>query len=212
MNDVIELPDSTSLGAIGQPLRRKEDERLLTGRGRFSDDFTVPGQTYAAVVRSPHPHARIVEIDTRRALAMPGVLGILTGQDCAADGLSPIPHNPMPQTRYDMKLTGPGGGPIFIGPQMLLPSDRVRHVGEAVAVVVAETARFRTPPRRSRSTIGNCRGSRRSRTRLPWVPPRCGTRFPTTSWSTLFLTMRRRQSAPSLSPITSSRWNSMSVG
>ena len=140
MNDVIELPDSTSLGAIGQPLRRKEDERLLTGRGRFSDDFTVPGQTYAAVVRSPHPHARIVEIDTRRALAMPGVLGILTGQDCAADGLSPIPHNPVPQTRYDMKLTGPGGGPIFIGPQMLLPFDRVRHVGEAVAVVVAETA------------------------------------------------------------------------
>jgi carbon-monoxide dehydrogenase large subunit len=140
MNDVIELPDSTSLGAIGQPLRRKEDERLLTGRGRFSDDFSLLGQTYAAVVRSPHPHARIVEIDTRRALAMPGVLGILTGQDCAADGLSPIPHNPVPQTRYDMKLTGPGGGPIFIGPQMLLPSDRVRHVGEAVAVVVAETA------------------------------------------------------------------------
>jgi hypothetical protein len=59
MNDVIELPDSTSLGAIGQPLRRKEDERLLTGRGRFSDDFTLPGQSYAAVVRSPHPHARI---------------------------------------------------------------------------------------------------------------------------------------------------------
>ena len=140
MNDVIELPDSTSLGAIGQPLRRKEDERLLTGRGRFSDDFTLPGQSYAVVVRSPHPHARIVEIDTRRALAMPGVLGILTGQDCAADGLSPIPHNPVPQTRYDMKLTGPGGGPIFIGPQMLLPSDKVRHVGEAVAVVVAETA------------------------------------------------------------------------
>jgi aerobic carbon-monoxide dehydrogenase large subunit len=91
MNDVIDLPDLTSLGAIGQPLRRKEDERLLTGRGRFSDDFTLPGQTYAAVVRSPHPHARIVKIDTRRALAMPGVLGILTGQDRAADGLSPIP-------------------------------------------------------------------------------------------------------------------------
>jgi aerobic carbon-monoxide dehydrogenase large subunit len=140
MNDVIDLPDLTSLGAIGQPLRRKEDERLLTGRGRFSDDFTLPGQTYAAVVRSPHPHARIVNIDTPRALAMPGVLGILTGQECAADGLSPIPHNPVPQTRYDMKLTGPGGGPIFIGPQMLLPFDRVRHVGEAVAVVVAETA------------------------------------------------------------------------
>ena len=140
MNDVIELPDSTSLGAIGQPLRRKEDERLLTGRGRFSDDFALRGQTCAAIVRSPHPHARIVKIDSRRTLAMPGVLGIPTGQDCAADGLSPIPHNPVPQTRYDMKLTGRGGGPIFIGPQMLLPSDRVRHVGEAVAVVVAETA------------------------------------------------------------------------
>jgi CO/xanthine dehydrogenase Mo-binding subunit len=73
MNDVIELPNLTSLGAIGQPLRRKEDERLLTGRGRFSDDFTLPGQSYAVVVRSPHPHARIVEIDTRRALAMPGI-------------------------------------------------------------------------------------------------------------------------------------------
>src|SRR6478672_9154623 len=89
MNDVIELPDSTSLGAIGQPLRRKEDERLLTGRGRFSDDFSLLGQTYAAVVRSPHPHARIVEIDTRRALAMPGVLGILAdpAQPSAADPL-----------------------------------------------------------------------------------------------------------------------------
>src|ERR1700730_12894844 len=140
MNDVIELPDSTSRGAIGQPLRRKEDGRLLTGGGRFSDDFTLPRQTYAAVVRSPHPHARIVKIDTRRALAMPGVLGILSGQDRAAGRLSPIPHNPVPQTRDDMKLTGPGGGPIFIGPQMLLPSDRVRHVGEAVGVVVADTA------------------------------------------------------------------------
>src|ERR1700726_1902356 len=197
MNDVIELPDSTSLGAIGQPLRRKEDERLLTGRGRFSDDFTVPGQTYAAVVRSPHPHARIVEIDTRRALAMPGVLGILTGQDCAADGLSPIPHNPVPQTRYDMKLTGPGGGPIFIGPQMLLPSDRVRHVGEAVAVVVAETAL------QAQDAAEEVAVDYRE---LPWiaqikdaltrVPPRCGTRSPTTSWSTLFLATRRRPSAP----------------
>jgi carbon-monoxide dehydrogenase large subunit len=140
MNDAIDLPDLKSLGAIGQPLRRKEDERLLTGRGRFSDDFTLPGQSYAAIVRSPHPHARIGHIDTRATVAMPGVLGVFTGEDCAADGLKPIPHSPVPQTRYDMKLTGPGGDPIFIGPQMLLPADRVRHVGEAVAVVVAETA------------------------------------------------------------------------
>jgi carbon-monoxide dehydrogenase large subunit len=71
---------------------------------------------------------------------MPGVLGVFAGQDCLADKLAPIPHSPVPSTRYDMKLTGPGGGPIFIGPQMLLPADKVCHVGEAVAMVVAETA------------------------------------------------------------------------
>jgi len=87
MNDAIDLPDLKSLGAIGQPLRRKEDERLLTGRGRFSDDFTLPGQSYAAIVRSPHPHARIGHIDTRATVAMPGVLGVFTGEDCAADGV-----------------------------------------------------------------------------------------------------------------------------
>jgi carbon-monoxide dehydrogenase large subunit len=140
MNDVIELPDIRGLGAVGQPVRRREDKRLLTGRGRFSDDFSLPGQVYAAIVRSPHPHARIGRIDTAAAAAMPGVIGVLTGRDCIADGLAPIPHNPVPQTRYDMKLTGPGSGPIFIGPQMLLPADKVRHVGEAVAVVVADTA------------------------------------------------------------------------
>ncbi|MGA8380238.1 MAG: xanthine dehydrogenase family protein molybdopterin-binding subunit [Stellaceae bacterium] len=129
-----------SLGAIGQPVRRKEDERLLTGRGRFTDDFTLPGQAYAAIVRSPHPHARIVKIDAGKAMAVPGVLGVFTGEDCLADGLQPIPHTPVPSTRYDMKLTGPDGGPIFIGPQMLLPADKVRHVGEAVAMLVAETA------------------------------------------------------------------------
>ena len=137
---MIELPDLKNLGAIGQPVRRKEDERLLTGRGRFSDDFTLPGQAYAAIVRSPHPHARIIRVDVRHAVAMPGVLGVFSGEDCAANGLAPIPHSPVPQTRYDMKLTGPGGGPIFIGPQMLVPADRVRHVGEAVALVVAEAA------------------------------------------------------------------------
>jgi aerobic carbon-monoxide dehydrogenase large subunit len=140
MNDAIDIPDLQRLGAIGQPLRRKEDQRLLTGEGRFSDDFTLPGQTYMAIVRSPYPHARIVRIGVRRAAAMPGVLGVFAGQDCLADGLSPIPHSPVPSTRYDLKLTGPGGGPIFVGPQMLLPVDKVRHVGEAVAMSVAETA------------------------------------------------------------------------
>src|SRR5580658_10148786 len=107
MNDAIDIAALQNLGAIGQPLRRKEDQRLLTGKGRFSDDFILPGQAYAAIVRSPHPHARIAVIDTRRAQAMPGLLSVFTGGDCAADGLAPIPHSPVPSTRYDMKLTGP---------------------------------------------------------------------------------------------------------
>jgi carbon-monoxide dehydrogenase large subunit len=124
---------------IGKPIRRAEDERLVTGRGRFSDDFVLAGQTYAAMVRSPFPHARIGVIDATRANAMPGVLGVFTGADCLADRLAPIPHDPLPKTRYDMKLSGPGGRSVFIGPHLLLPADRARHVGEAVAMVVAET-------------------------------------------------------------------------
>ena len=124
---------------IGQPMRRTEDERLITGKGRFSDDFRLDGQTYAAIVRSPHPHARIAGIDTARARAMPGVLGVFTGADCLADRLAPIPHDPLPKTKYDMKLHAPGGGQVFIGPHLLLPADTARHVGEAVAMVVAQT-------------------------------------------------------------------------
>jgi aerobic carbon-monoxide dehydrogenase large subunit len=122
---------------IGKPLPRKEDERLVTGKGRFSDDFNLDGQVYAAMVRSPHPHARIVAIDIAAAKAIPGVVGVFTGADCAADGLKPIPHDPLPKTKYDMKLTGPGGGAMFAGPHLLLPADRARYVGEAVVMVVA---------------------------------------------------------------------------
>lgn len=127
-------------GPIGQPLRRTEDARLLRGAGRFSDDASLPGQAYAAMVRSPHPHARIVAIDGAAARAMPGVVGVFTGADLAADGLAPIPHGPLPSNRYDLRLRAPDGGPVFVGPHLLLPVDRARHVGEAVAMVVAETA------------------------------------------------------------------------
>ena len=124
---------------IGRPIRRKEDPRLLTGRGQFSDDFHLPGEAHAVMVRSPHPHARIKGIDKSAALAMPGVLGVFTGADVAADGLKPIPHSPAPTTKYDLKLTGPGGSKIFDGPHYLLPAGKARHVGEAVAMVVAGT-------------------------------------------------------------------------
>jgi carbon-monoxide dehydrogenase large subunit len=124
---------------IGKPMPRKEDARLITGKGRFTDDYSLDGQTYAAMVRSPYPHARIVAIDAARAKAMPGVLGVFTGADCAADRLNPIPHDPLPKTKYDMKLTAPNGGAVFIGPHLLLPADKARHVGEAVAMVVGET-------------------------------------------------------------------------
>src|SRR6202043_3689133 len=132
-------PDETGSRFIGKPMPRKEDARLITGKGRFTDDFNLDGQSYAVMVRSPHPHARIVAIDAAAAKAMPGVLGVFTGADCAADKLGPIPHDPVPKTKFDMKLTGPGGGAVFIGPNALLPADKARHVGEAVAMVVAET-------------------------------------------------------------------------
>ena len=66
MNEQMKFPAGTAFGSIGHPIRRKEDARLLTGKGRFTDDFSIDGQTYAAMVRSPHPHARIVRIETRR--------------------------------------------------------------------------------------------------------------------------------------------------
>jgi len=132
-------PADISFRFIGQPIVRKEDARLTTGRGRFSDDFSVDGQAYAVMLRSPHAHARILGIDARRAKAMPGVLGVFTGADCLADGLTAIPHDPLPKTKYDMKLEAAGGGALFIGPHLLLPADKARHVGEAVAMVVAET-------------------------------------------------------------------------
>ena len=132
-------PDETGYRFIGKPLPRKEDARLITGKGRFTDDFNLDGQTYAVMVRSPYPHARIVAIDAVAAKKMPGVLGVFIGADCAADKLGPIPHDPVPKTKFDMKLTGHGGSAVFIGPNMLLPADKARHVGEAVAMVVAET-------------------------------------------------------------------------
>src|SRR6185295_13710765 len=125
---------------FGRPIPRKEDARLVTGRGRFSDDFNLPGQTYAHLVRSPHAHARVLSIDASAALAMPGVLAVLTGRDAAADGLASIPHKPVPTNPNEFPLGGRDGGHVLVTPHPPLANDTVRFAGEAVAMVIAETA------------------------------------------------------------------------
>ena len=119
---------------IGKPVPRKEDDRLLRGEGRFADDVSMPGQAWACIVRSPHAHARILAIDTSDALALPGVLAVLTGADALADGLRPIPCTPISANPHEVKIT-----PIFLAPYPLISADRARYVGQAVAMVVAET-------------------------------------------------------------------------
>ncbi len=125
---------------FGKPVRRVEDARLVTGRGTFSDDVNLPGQAYAAFVRSPHAHARIVRIDGAAALKIPGVIAVLTGADAAADGLRPIPHIPVPTNPHELTLRNRDGSAPFIDPHRPLPADRARLVGEAVAMVIAKTA------------------------------------------------------------------------
>jgi carbon-monoxide dehydrogenase large subunit len=125
---------------IGSPVRRKEDARLVTGAGCYGDDLNLPGQAHACLVRSPHAHARIRGIDPIAALATPGVIAVLTGADAAADGLQPIPHRPVPTNPHEVPLRSRDGSPFFIAPHPPLPADRARFVGEAVAMVIAETA------------------------------------------------------------------------
>jgi aerobic carbon-monoxide dehydrogenase large subunit len=119
---------------IGQPVRRKEDFRLLTGRGRYGDDLKLPGLAYAAFVRSPYAHARIVAIDSAAA----GALLVLTGADYAAAGLGPIPHNPGLMQPPDLKTRVAGAPPVATR-HWPLPADKARFVGEPVAMVVADT-------------------------------------------------------------------------
>src|SRR6516162_1656717 len=124
---------------IGKPVRRREDARLLTGGGHFADDMNLPGQAYAYMIRSPHAHARIASIDIAPAKRMPGVIAVLTGSDAQRDGLQPIPHRPMPANPHEVPLKSGDGLPFFVAPHPVLAVGKVRHVGEAVAVVVAET-------------------------------------------------------------------------
>ena len=124
---------------IGDSVLRKEDARLLTGCGRYSDDVNIPDQAYAVAVRAPHAHALLCAIDISVARAVPGVLAVLTGADAHADGLKPIPHNATSGTPPDIVLQNRDRSAAAVAPHPVLPVDRVRHVGTAVAFVIAET-------------------------------------------------------------------------
>jgi carbon-monoxide dehydrogenase large subunit len=126
---------------FGKPVRRVEDARFVRGEGRFNDDVNLPGQAYACFVRSPHAHAGIGRIDGGDALAVPGVLAVLTGADAGADGLRPIPHRPVPTNPNEFPLAGrDGAGRVFVDAHAPLPADRARFGGEAVAMVIGESA------------------------------------------------------------------------
>jgi carbon-monoxide dehydrogenase large subunit len=115
---------------IGQAVERVEDARLLTGHGRYTDDIDLDGQAYAVVLRSPHAHAAIRSIDAGAALKAPGVLAVYTAADIKAAGLGTLPCV-IPLKQVD-------GSPLVTPPRPLLADGRVRHVGEPVALVVAE--------------------------------------------------------------------------
>jgi aerobic carbon-monoxide dehydrogenase large subunit len=116
---------------VGQPVRRVEDARLITGQGRYTDDIDLPRSAQAYVLRAPVAHADIRNIDVAAARAMPGVLLILTGEDVVAEGLGDVP--------CASALVNRDGSPRHDTPRPVLAVHKVRHVGEPVALVVAET-------------------------------------------------------------------------
>src|SRR5579872_5233692 len=115
---------------VGQPVRRNEDVRLVTGRGQYVDDLTFDRLVHAYFVRSPHAHAAIKDVDISPAGSMPGVIGALTAEDTAGTGYVAV----------RAPLRNRDGSALPQSPKLLLPKDKVRFSGEAVAMVVAETA------------------------------------------------------------------------
>ncbi|MCV3208755.1 xanthine dehydrogenase family protein molybdopterin-binding subunit [Mesorhizobium sp. YC-39] len=116
---------------VGARVARKEDKRFITGAGRYVDDMVVPGMKHAAFVRSPHAHAQIKKIDVKKAQGMPGVIGVLTGKELKADGIGNLICGWMIHSK--------DGSPMKMGAWSPLAFDKVRYVGDAVVVVVAET-------------------------------------------------------------------------
>ena len=123
------MPDGAQETGIGASVRRFEDQRLLTGKGTYVDDINRPGQTYAHILRSPHAHARIVSIDTSAAVASPGVVAVFTGEDMQVGGLP-----------CGWQIHSQDGSPMHEPPHPALAQGKVRHVGDQVAVVIAESA------------------------------------------------------------------------
>ena len=124
-------PTRPNYQGIGAPLRRVEDRRFLLGRGRFVADIELPGALHCVLVRSPHAHARIRKIDTAAAAAAPGVVAVFTGSDMAADGVLPMRPLWVIRSRDGSEMAQP--------PRYALARGTVRHVGEPVVAVIAET-------------------------------------------------------------------------
>ena len=116
---------------VGTPVRRREDYRFLTGQGTYTDDIDRPHQLYAYILRSPHAHARLAGIDTAAAVGAPGVAAVYTGQDMAADGVGGLPCGWQVHSKDGSPMAEPAHPPLAL--------ERVRHVGDPVAVVIAET-------------------------------------------------------------------------
>ena len=129
--NIQDTANTRSAYAIGQPVKRKEDGKLLRGQGRYTDDINLPNQAYAYILRSTIAHGRIKSIDTEAAKAMPGVLAIYTGEDMKQYGTlqSALPFKS--RDGSDMKKPR----------RAALPTDKVRFVGDPIACVVAETHR-----------------------------------------------------------------------
>ncbi len=127
----------------GRAIPRVEDLRFITGRGNYSDDVRIDGEAYCAFVRSPYSHAKIITIDRTSALAMPGVLAVLTGQDYAEDGCLPVDHAPNPADAVDVRkraFAAQGNRIIHEQKHWPLALDAARHLGEPIAAVIAHSA------------------------------------------------------------------------
>ncbi|MDR3532400.1 MAG: xanthine dehydrogenase family protein molybdopterin-binding subunit, partial [Rhodopila sp.] len=122
---------TTTKFGIAQPVRRVEDPRLLKGAGRYTDDIVLPGMLFGVVLRSPHAAARITRLDTTAAAGLPGIAGVYTAADLAADGLGPLPCAALVNNR--------DGSPQAAPPHPVLADGAVRHVGDPVAFVVADS-------------------------------------------------------------------------